>query len=161
MRWDPLIALLQRIAGVVYWPHPLVHVLNVQLARSREEVCDNFVLRGGDPCGYARTLLHISEFVGARKTASVGLGLSDRRWTLRDRVAGILDPARDGMTTIRPSAAVALVLGLAAICAVTGAVGTLKAAPKDATTAGQASADKPHGSSEALLWTSGDCRSQT
>ena len=32
MRRDPLIALLQRIAGVLYWPHPLVHVLNVQLA---------------------------------------------------------------------------------------------------------------------------------
>ena len=49
-RW---FALLQRIAGVLYWPHPLVHWLNVRLARLREEVCDNFVLRSGDPCEYA------------------------------------------------------------------------------------------------------------
>jgi beta-lactamase regulating signal transducer with metallopeptidase domain len=143
MRWDPLVALLQRIAGVVHWPHPLVHVLNVQLARSREEVCDNFVLRGGDPCGYARTLLHISEFVGVRKTASVGLGLSDRHWTLRDRVAGILDPARDGMTGIGPSAAVALALGLAAICVAIGAVRPLPAEPQQAEIAVQAATVKP------------------
>ncbi len=51
-RRDPWVVVLQRLVAVVYWPHPLVHFLNRQLARCREEVCDNWVLRG--PAGRLR-----------------------------------------------------------------------------------------------------------
>ena len=61
IRGDPWFGLLQRLAAAFYWPHPLVHYLNGQLSRAREEVCDNFVLRGSDACGYARTLLTLTE----------------------------------------------------------------------------------------------------
>ncbi len=50
LRLDPLVGLLQRLAEMVYWPHPLVHLLNRRLARAREEICDNHVLKHGDPC---------------------------------------------------------------------------------------------------------------
>ena len=56
IRRDAWVGLLQRLAGALFWPHPLSHYLNGQLTRAREEICDNYVLRCGDPCGYARTL---------------------------------------------------------------------------------------------------------
>ena len=45
VRRDPLLNLLQILARALFWPHPLVHWLNRRLVQSREDVCDNFVLR--------------------------------------------------------------------------------------------------------------------
>ena len=82
--------------------------MNAQLARAREEVCDDYVLRCGDPCGYARTLLKLSERLPqayGTDTASAGsVGLMDARWTLQDRIAGLLDPRRTS-EMIKPKSA--------------------------------------------------------
>ena len=130
LRWDPLVALLQQIAAVLYWPHPLVHWLNLRLARSREEVCDNFVLRVGDPCEYARTLLQLSEGLFAAKAQRVGLALAEGRWTLHDRISGILDPRRNAVTAVKRWPAAVLALGLASICIVIGATRPISAKPQ-------------------------------
>jgi beta-lactamase regulating signal transducer with metallopeptidase domain/protocatechuate 3,4-dioxygenase beta subunit len=120
LRLDAWVGLLQRLAAVVFWPHPLVHYLNGQLERAREEVCDNHVLRCGDRFGYARTLLALTEQCRPLGVARPGLGLLGDRWTLADRVAGLLDPRRIPMTgtTIRMKIAVAIAIG------VTGLVGS-------------------------------------
>ncbi len=118
LRRDPWIGLLQRLAAALLWPHPLVHYLNRQLARAREEVCDNFVLRCGDPCGYSRTLLTLTELCRSPRSSRAGLGLLTARWTLTDRVAGILDPERKTMTR----ATVGTRLAVAAILVATGSI---------------------------------------
>ena len=45
VRRDPIVVLVQNLVAAIYWPHPLVQKLNRELAKAREEVCDNFVLR--------------------------------------------------------------------------------------------------------------------
>ena len=82
VRRDLLVGLLQRLAATLYWPHPLVHYLNGQLARSREEVCDNHVLQTGDRFTYARTLLTLTQMcrsAGDAARAWVCSGF-DGRW---------------------------------------------------------------------------------
>jgi beta-lactamase regulating signal transducer with metallopeptidase domain len=119
IRLDAWVGLLQRLAGVFFWPHPLVHYASGQLARAREEVCDNHVLRHGDRCDYARTLLALTERYLPLGAARPGLGLLGARWTLADRVAGLLDTRRFPMTrtTIRMKIAVWIALGVTTLAA--------------------------------------------
>ena len=119
VRLDAWVGLLQRLAGAIFWPHPLVHYASGQLTRAREEVCDNHVLRCGDPRGYARTLLALTEQCRPLGAVRPGLGLLGARWTLADRVAGLLDTRRIPMTrtTFRMKIAVAIALAVTALAA--------------------------------------------
>ena len=114
LRRDPLVGLLQRLAGTLYWPHPLVHYLNSQLSRAREEVCDNHVLQSGDRFKYARTLLTLTQICRPAGVARPGLRLLTARWTLADRVAGLLDPRRVPMTRTPVRIKIVLAVALAA-----------------------------------------------
>ena len=96
-RRDGLVGLLQRVAALAFWPHPLVHRLNRRLSRAREEACDDVVLGSGDPCRYARTLLQLAEGAALGRGAGV-VGLFEAHWRLEDRVARVLDPGRSTMT---------------------------------------------------------------
>jgi beta-lactamase regulating signal transducer with metallopeptidase domain len=114
LRRDPLVGLLQRLAEAIFWPHPLLPYLNRRLARAREEVCDDYVLRVGDAPAYARTLLMLSENGGRALLAAPGL--IDPNWKLEDRVAGLLDPRRTPMKPVHPLTFACLAMGLLAVC---------------------------------------------
>lgn len=99
VRRDPLVGLLQRLLAIIYWPHPLVHMLNRKLSRAREEICDNFVLQQQSSAGYAELLFRLVQAPPALAACSdlaPGWTISflDPRWKLEDRIAGILDGGR-------------------------------------------------------------------
>lgn len=97
---DHLVNFLQRLAGILLWWHPLLRVLNRGMAVSREEVCDNYVLRDSRATAYSRTLLELAEKTTMFHRAPVSVGLAHPRWKLEDRVAGILDKRRKLITGI-------------------------------------------------------------
>ncbi len=114
LRRDPLVGLLQRLAGTFFWLHPLLPYLNRRLARAREEVCDDYVLRSGDGPAYARTLLMLSE--DGDRIPLAAPGLIDPNWKLEDRVAGLLDPRRTPVTRVHPLTFACLAAALLAAC---------------------------------------------
>ncbi len=132
-RRDLLIGLVQRVVELVYWPHPLIHIMNRRLSRTREEACDDVVLSHGDPIAYAGTLLTLAERFESPRRPREALALMTPRWRLEDRVAGLLNPAR--RTRVRPDrrglAAAAVVLALAGVAAA-GVQWTQSPAPQPA-----------------------------
>jgi beta-lactamase regulating signal transducer with metallopeptidase domain len=95
-----VVSVLQRLAGMFFWPHPLVHSLNRELARAREEVCDNYVLRRSAAPNYARTLLELSQLLVGVSAKPTALGLFHCHWRLEDRIADLLDRRRKVMTGV-------------------------------------------------------------
>ncbi len=77
-RGDTLIGLLQLLVQVVWWFHPLVHWLNVEVRRLREECCDTDVVAqlNCQPASYARCLLNMLEMHQKLRPSTELVGLS-------------------------------------------------------------------------------------
>src|SRR5262249_46133437 len=101
IRRDPLIALYQRLLSAFLWFHPLVHLANALLNRAREDVCDNWVLRGVSAVDYSRTLLTVAESVPAPPRKLLAPSFFESKDQLQSRVAGLLNSRRCLMTATR------------------------------------------------------------
>jgi WD40 repeat protein/beta-lactamase regulating signal transducer with metallopeptidase domain len=139
-RRDPAIVLLQNLAAALFWIHPAVRLLNRQLARAREEICDNCVLAVGDAPSYSRTLLHLARSMPAAVPLPWTAGLWTSRWTLESRVAGLLDERRN-LATRLPARATAGTVVLSAAVAVIAWCGTIRPAPAEDAGPGSARSD--------------------
>ncbi len=98
-RRDHRVVILQELLASALWFHPLVHLFNRMLSRVREEVCDNHAIAVVDRASYCEALLRLAlgrPGASPRGATSVWSG----RWSLEDRVRGILDEQRPTRTRI-------------------------------------------------------------
>ena len=95
VRGDAWIGFCQRLAGIVFWIHPLMRLLNSRLDQAREEVCDNHVLSAMPSSDYAEVLLHIAQTHRAGPRLIGALSIMERHPALASRVALLLDERRD------------------------------------------------------------------
>ncbi len=93
VRRDQWVAILQRVAGMLYWWNPLYRILNRRLSQAREEICDDYVLQAkGEGRRFAATLLDVAE-----RTALIGLPagtalLDDDAKALEQRIRRLVNP---------------------------------------------------------------------
>ncbi len=107
-RKDQWVVIFQRIVGIIFWPHPLVHSINRQIENAREDICDNYVLMRSEASSYSRTLLTLTEWVSKGNYNSLALGLFPKKRKLEQRVARLLDQRRKRMTRTRMATIVSI-----------------------------------------------------
>ncbi|AGA28548.1 M56 family metallopeptidase [Singulisphaera acidiphila] len=114
-RRDHHVVIFQELLASLLWFHPLVHRLNRMLNRVREELCDNYAISLVDRASYCEALLHLA--VG-RPGASLrgATSMWPGRWSLEDRVRGILDERRPTDTRISNVARSATAICSLAMC---------------------------------------------
>src|SRR5262249_3215265 len=100
LRYDTLVGLYQRLLTAVLWFHPLIHIANRLLDRSREELCDNYVLQVVASSEYSQTLLTVAESLSPMPHGWFAPTLVQSAQHLEDRVAGLLNPRRCVMTRV-------------------------------------------------------------
>jgi|GEM_PF-3366076 len=116
LRRDQIITLLQRMMGVLFWLHPMIRILNHQLARAREEICDNYVLSAVGPVDYGQTLFRVCELMPQQRVLAGSIGMLNVNWKLEDRISDLLDTRRN--STVKLRFAVAGVIAFCAVCLV-------------------------------------------
>jgi beta-lactamase regulating signal transducer with metallopeptidase domain len=92
---------IERIVRLLLWPHPLVLALCRELARAREEVCDNVASQEDGAACYARTLLAMAQGHFAAPQVTSALALLGPGTSLEERITGLLDPRRNRMVGLK------------------------------------------------------------
>ena len=97
-RKDAWVLALERLVTLPLWFHPLVHWMNRELDRAREELCDNHVLCDSHSSDYARTLLRLAQLQANRWGLVGRLSILLPEHRLVSRIRWLLDKGRDRRT---------------------------------------------------------------
>lgn len=97
---DTSLRLIQGLIAALWWWHPLVHLLNRQLSRTREELCDNAVISSADPVHYGQTLLEIGR--PSTLAPALAVTLFPEHEKLELRIRSLLNPRRSTMHRSKP-----------------------------------------------------------
>src|SRR5207244_13343969 len=97
-----LVVLLQAIAKAAFWPIPFMHLLNRELERAREEICDNHVLACRDAVSYGETLLRVAHLACETEMPVGTVGILHWRGKLEHRIFGLIHKGRSKMTRMHP-----------------------------------------------------------
>lgn len=154
-RHDHRIVILQEVLASLLWFHPLVHLVNRALARSREEICDNFAIRSVDRPSYCAALFRLA---GDRRPLplAAATSLTSRHWSLEDRIRGILDERRPTVTGISRPARLSIVAFAVALCGLVTLPATTTAEPEQDTPEQEQSASSSASASASASTTTND-----
>jgi beta-lactamase regulating signal transducer with metallopeptidase domain len=114
VRRDQIVLALQQLARIFFWAHPLVEHVCKGVARTSEEVCDNYVLTQSATTAYSRTLLRVAELTTMQPVPLGTMGVVGGGWSLAERIAGLLDNRRDRITKLNRQSQLAV--AIMAVC---------------------------------------------
>ncbi len=98
-RKDVLANLLQKTIVAIFWFHPLIHLMDKMISRTREEICDNYVLAKTEPLAYSEALLRANtlgmSYTSKSADLQLAVGIFSGEWRLEQRIAELLNDNRE------------------------------------------------------------------
>lgn len=91
-RWDLFVDFAQRLIQVLWWFHPLVHLLNRKMRSVREECCDELLVarKAMPPENYCRALLSAARKLAVSRAGLPMLGILSREHPIGTRIARLM-----------------------------------------------------------------------
>jgi len=111
-RHDMIVNWLQIVLQVFYFFHPLVWYANREIRRLREEVCDDLAIHhlGFEKNQYSQSILNIVRNMGKQPVfGSIGLGFTERKSLLKERIGRIMSDRYKRYTKMEVSSIAVLV----------------------------------------------------
>lgn len=148
-RGDPWLLAAQHLELIMFWPHPLLHYLNRELERAREELCDNYVLAASRPAAYAETLLRLAQACLPAPRGGVSMAMFRHGTDLEHRIQRLVDKRRERNVILarwpRYGVVLAIILLAAGISSVQVRLGSAQdlAAPVSAVNSARADEKSP------------------
>jgi len=127
-RNDYLVNLLQNVLRIVFFFHPLFHLMNRNLARECEHICDDWVIHVTEHrTRYAECLVNmLDRMLHNQVNTSVTMAMAERKQDIPGRIDMIVDKTRKTVTKVSKKALVAmLVLGCLSL-PVIGGIGLIR-----------------------------------
>ena len=138
---DPVLQILRRVTRAIWWWHPAVHRLDMEVERTREELADNAVLSAVDPLAYSETLLAWGRLASSAPRAALAVGLMPGHDSLESRIRNLLTPRRCTMARSRPLILTTAALVATSLCLAASATRLVdQPAPSPETTQGDVEA---------------------
>jgi len=133
-RCDYLVRLLQNVMGVVFFFHPLFHLMKRNLAREREHICDDWVIDvTRRRTEYAECLVGLLErAIYGPVNIPVTLAMAERKRDIPGRVDMIVDRTRKTATKVSRKTLIIVVLIGCLSLPVMGGIGLIRFAPAQA-----------------------------
>ena len=92
-RMDNAFDLLSNAVTILFWPNPLVWLVNSSLRAERERACDDAVLRAGTKASdYASQLMETAASLGSKSRILWQVATISQGSSLKERLICILDP---------------------------------------------------------------------
>jgi len=113
-RFDYLVRLIQNTLKVLFFFHPLFHLMNRNLMRAREHICDDWVIAATDRrCEYARCIIGLLEkAIHKPVNIPVIIAMAERKRDVPKRIEMIADRKRKiDIKVSRKALAAMLIIG--------------------------------------------------
>ncbi len=123
-RCDYLVNILQNILKAIFFFHPLYHLMNRNLAKEREHICDDWVIHVTEQrSGYAECIIGLLEKALHKPiNVPVTLAMAERKRDIPGRIDMIVDRKRKTATKISRKALIAVsLIGFLTLLAMGGA----------------------------------------
>jgi len=115
LRRDPIGLLFQRLVAAIQWANPLIKLISRDLVKTRELICDQYVISHIDRVAYSKLLFDLKMTSTCAQPMGIAIGLGTSQQILSERIEMILSSTEEANIKKMKLPQITLALGAASL----------------------------------------------